>query len=241
MGIARNSTFILALYTTILTGACAKWVYSRGGLSYVAEQLHIKDVHQQQNKHQLDRLSQFKIFPPMTGGIVFIGDSITELSPWQEYFEDAHNRGLAGETSAGIRDNLDAIVRGQPNIAVVAIGTNDLFVDRDPADIHMDIKLIVTRLRVEKKIPKVFVVSILPNSRAYNDGSLAVRKAINIRKMNNILSANASSDGYVYIDANSIMADSSGDLKSDYTIDGTHLTAIGIDHYARYLKKAIAQ
>ena len=56
------------------------------------------------------------------------GDSLTEGIDWRELFPDVKilNRGIGGDTSAGVLNRLDEVIGRHPKIVVLMIGANDL-------------------------------------------------------------------------------------------------------------------
>ena len=64
------------------------------------------------------------------GQIVFIGDSITDLCPLDDYYSDlqlaTYNRGIGGDTTAGVLKRLDvSALQINPSKVVLLIGAND--------------------------------------------------------------------------------------------------------------------
>jgi lysophospholipase L1-like esterase len=236
----KVAAVLLGLYAATLTLVNGLWLNKRGGIDYVAEQWGLRQPRQIYNRHQVGRLQQFAFYPKMAGGTVFAGDSITEAMPWAEYFEGAHNRGIAGDTSFGLRDRIANAVAGQPDRIVINIGTNDLAKDRDVGAVRDTIWDIVDRAHRAAPKAQVNVVSILPVSRVFDTALLQIRKKREIPKLNAMLAQGAAKHGYRFLDIYPAMVDASGDLRRDYTVDGTHLTDLGKDRYAKALHQAMA-
>src|SRR5215468_11507810 len=59
---------------------------------------------------------------------VMLGDSHIEGIDWRELFPDVKilNRGISGDTSAGVLNRLDEVIGRHPKIVVLMIGANDL-------------------------------------------------------------------------------------------------------------------
>ena len=64
----------------------------------------------------MQRSSLFNKLSITSKDIVFIGNSITNGAEWNELFPQKRvkNRGISGDTSEGVFDRLDAIVKGKP-------------------------------------------------------------------------------------------------------------------------------
>src|SRR4051794_37276908 len=60
--------------------------------------------------------------------VIMLGDSITEGIDWHELFPNVRirNRGIAGDTSAGVLNRLDEVIGRRPKIVFLMIGMNDL-------------------------------------------------------------------------------------------------------------------
>src|SRR5207244_10058498 len=56
--------------------------------------------------------------------VVMLGDSITEGMDWRELFPDVRilNRGIAGDTSAGVLNRLDEVIARHPKMVFLMIG-----------------------------------------------------------------------------------------------------------------------
>ncbi|WP_322964462.1 GDSL-type esterase/lipase family protein [Sphingomonas fuzhouensis] len=235
----RIAAILLALYAVALTLVNGIWIAKRGGISYIEEQLGLRQPHQIYNRHQTGRVRQFALYPKMAGGIVFAGDSITEGMPWAEYFEGAHNRGIAGDTSIGLRNRIVSAVAAQPDHIVINIGTNDLAHDRDVDAVRDTIWDIVAMAHRTAPKARLDIVSILPVSTRFDTSQLQARKKQAIPTLNAMLAQGAAAHGYRFLNVYPAMVDASGDLRRDYTVDGTHLTMLGKDRYARALRQAM--
>jgi len=66
---------------------------------------------------------------PGSGGVAFLGDSITHMGRWDLMFPDARakNFGISGETSAQVLGRLAPVISVRPSLILILIGTNDLF------------------------------------------------------------------------------------------------------------------
>jgi len=78
--------------------------------------------------HYEVRNSLFNVYAEKRDGIVMLGDSITEYVEWNELLgiTNVVNRGIAGDTTEGVLQRLDAIYTLAPNICFIMIGINDI-------------------------------------------------------------------------------------------------------------------
>src|SRR5262245_52274822 len=119
--------------------------------------------------HQAQLVSAFEAFPVVPDDVVFLGDSITEGGPWEEIFPGVRvrNRGVGGDTSAGVLARLDQVTRGQPEKVFLLIGTNDLFLGASEDEIVANIEEILERLKQESPDTEVYLQSVLPRAADY--------------------------------------------------------------------------
>src|SRR4051812_49425364 len=114
---------------------------------------------------QVSRASQFTQFPTPDGQVVMLGDSITELGIWQEWFAGMPmlNRGIGGETSADLLRRLDTAV-GRPAAVFLLIGTNDLTLGVSLREIVDNVRAILAE--IERRAPgtQVVVQSVMPRT-----------------------------------------------------------------------------
>lgn len=112
----------------------------------------------------VQRTSLFSKLTITPKDIVFIGNSITNGTEWNELFPRKHvkNRGISGDTSEGVYDRLAPIVKGKPAKIFILIGINDISRDVKVEDIVLNMKRIVKE--IQKKSPKTknYIQSILP-------------------------------------------------------------------------------
>ncbi|MCK7487993.1 MAG: GDSL-type esterase/lipase family protein [Bacillus subtilis] len=99
------------------------------------------------------------------GGVVFLGDSITDLYPLQTYFPERVliNRGIGGDTTTGLLERLDdTVIVLEPTVLVLLIGVNDLSLGRSVEAIAADYATILDRLKTALPDLVIYVVSVYP-------------------------------------------------------------------------------
>ncbi len=76
----------------------------------------------------VQRASLFSKLPVTPKDVVFIGNSITNGAEWNELFprKRVKNRGISGDTSEGVYDRLDPVVKGKPAKIFILVGGNDI-------------------------------------------------------------------------------------------------------------------
>ena len=112
----------------------------------------------------VQRASLFSKLTITPKDIVFIGNSITNGAEWNELFprKRVKNRGISGDTSEGVYDRLDPVVKGKPAKIFILIGINDISRDVKVEDIVLNMKRIVKEIQKKSPKTKIYIQSILP-------------------------------------------------------------------------------
>lgn len=166
------------------------------------------------------KVSQFDSMPIQPGDIVFVGDSITRDGLWHELFpgHSVRNRGIGGETSAGLIQRLHQITAGGPSKVFLMIGTNDLAVDTEIAETVANIDHIVDAINAESPDTRVFVQSILPRDASFGSDIEVMNAAI----------SRAIADKAQWIDLYPWFLDQQdGSIRDDLSNDELHLMGEG--------------
>lgn len=172
---------------------------------------------------------------PMTaGGIVMLGDSLTDLGAWSEFFPGTMiiNRGISGDNTYGVLNRLDQVIALKPKKIFLLVGTNDLFWNGTVADTASRYKKILGTLKTALPGTTLYVQSVFPFNRLPKGdyGYLDNTKASELNALIKNLAADA---GAHYLDLWPVLSDSSGQLDARYTTDGIHLNGQG---YLQWLK-----
>ena len=171
------------------------------------------------------------------GGIVFVGDSITQDYQVHDYYPDLHvyNRGIGGDTTAGLLERLDvSIFDLEPKTIVLLIGTNDFGVlEARPAAIFERIEAIIGTIR--KRLPEadILLSSVYPVNEAVDAKTVSARNNANIKALNQLLQG---IKGVTYVNLSDVLADDDGNLKASYTHDGLHVNAEGYQAVTEVLR-----
>jgi len=168
------------------------------------------------------------------GGIVFVGDSITDFFRLNEFFHGIYiiNRGIGGDTTDGVLKRLnESVFELQPSKVFLLIGTNDIGENKSEDHIVRNIEEIIDRIQEKSPETRIYLQSIYPVSRAANR---KIKKYIvgrrnneAIRRINERLKKVAREKGIEYIDVFSHLTDEEGNLRLEYTVEGLHLTIEG--------------
>ena len=189
------------------------------------------------DRDNLKRYSQHnrELAPPQPGKqrVVFLGDSITDGWPLNQYFPSQPfvNRGIGGQITSQMLARMRADVLAlKPRAMVVLAGTNDIGRGVSTETIKNNLSMIAD-LAVAHEIRPVFA-SILPVSDHHekNDPNYKRtpgRPPSTILEMNTWIRRMCEARDFVYLDYFSTMVDAEGYLQAALADDGLHPNAEG--------------
>jgi lysophospholipase L1-like esterase len=205
--------FIAALALVAVACFAAGW-FAKGGAPRASQPSSYWD----EKKSFFDAFGSY-------ASVVMIGDSLTDGAEWREVFPGVAvvNRGVDGDTTAGVLKRMDSIVSAKARKAFVMIGINDLKEGRSVDAVLQDYRGIVSRL--SESGMKVYVESTLACNEAKADWIGCAAMQGKIRQLNRGLAGLASAN-VTFIDINAQLSGANG-LKPDLTYDGVHLNGEG--------------
>ena len=247
----KRATLVLAVLflgeNLLLCPAAGVFVAKRGGLAWIARQFREAATGHEGPAGNL-RLSIFERLPDSPNDIYMVGDSITEMAgDWDELlgYPDVQNRGIGGDTTAGVLDRLTEIVAGHPRAIFLMVGINDLRGGRHVDDIAGQYEQILGRVCSESPETKVYVQSVLPvNEYLYHQYIIPGYPGIHmpgtgeVRELNERLHSLATDAGCTYIDLWPALTDD-GCLRTEYTYDGLHVNGFGYAAWTRVLETLV--
>lgn len=203
---------VLSLLGNLVAGAAAFWLWSAGRRS-LADRLYVMP-------NRIRRRTFFDRYPVEHGDIVWLGDSLTAGANWHEMFpmRAVKNRGIGGDTTAGVLDRLDQVTRGHPEGIFLLVGTNDLSLGIPHDRIVQNYAAILDRIAAETPETRVVVQSVLPRGRAY---------VTRIRLLNAALADLAAARGFHFVDLTRTFGRPDGTIESRYSNDELHLLGDG--------------
>src|SRR5262249_3033624 len=142
--------------------AFAARVMQKGGVRYLLERIDLRDARHQLLPFQADWRARLRKLPNTAGEIIFAGDSLIADGPWSELYSPIKNRGIGGETTAGLLDRLDELTESQPRKLFLLVGTNCLAADIPVAQVVRNYRKILGQVRRESPQTQVFLLSVLP-------------------------------------------------------------------------------
>ena len=174
-----------------------------------------------------NRVSQFNSLPKNTHSVMFLGNSITRRGPWEELlpFLRTTNRGVGGDVLRGMYNRMDDIVEDNPTAIFLMGGINDITNPNKSVDvIWKDYERLLAKIRKDLPTTALFVQSTLPVTAEHDRDNATNPK---VAELNKYLAAASEKYSYTFVDLTQAMCDENGYLKSDYSIDGLHLSADG--------------
>ena len=204
--------------------------------------LSVKLAAHQDNRNDFQKYYDNKVFSYALqntnlskGQIVFIGDSITDLYVLDDHYADlelaCYNRGIGGDTTAGVLKRLQVSVFDlEPSAVVLMIGTNDVNGNLPQKEIMDRYWNIVTTIRTKLPDTKLYCVSIIPQNKQLEEyAQIDVDHTTQvILWLNSQIRQIAESAGAAYIDLFPLLADADNFLLPEYSDDGIHLNEAGL-------------
>jgi lysophospholipase L1-like esterase len=189
------------------------------------------------------RRAMHEALPVVPGGIVMLGNSLTEQGFWNELLPGKNilNRGIGGDNLTGMLDRLPPILKGNPSALFIMGGINNiLFYNTPPAGIAEETEKMIRFIREQNPGCAIFIQSILPINEIIggNKEFLLNRHSV-ITRSNDELRQLAKRYNAVFIDMYPAFSDGFQRLKAELTTDGIHLNAQGYLQWADILKSYI--
>ncbi|MDY0075222.1 MAG: GDSL-type esterase/lipase family protein [Acholeplasmataceae bacterium] len=182
------------------------------------------------------KVSTFRALP-ITGKDIILGDSMISLLNLRKYdLGDWINMGIAGDTTEGVMNRLDAVHRQKPKRVILNIGSNDLVrLNRSPNEIILAITSIVQSLALHAKVWVLTLTPINDQLDLSNHTYIAGRKNADILDINQKLKETSLN----IIDTATPLMDSSLSLHENLTSDGIHLNDRGYQIFIQTLKTSL--
>ena len=165
---------------------------------------------------------------------LFLGDSLTEWFDYDHFFPGIRilNHGIAGDTTSGVIHRMDDVIEEKPEKIFLMIGTNDLFHKIAKETITINHERIISTLDAKLPDTQLLIQGILP----VNEEMLFSMKLNNtIIWLNHRLSDYCNELNLRFISLFDYFL-TDGQLKSEYTTDGGHLSKSGYAHWADLIR-----
>ena len=184
------------------------------------------------------RCSIYESMPRNEGGIVFLGDSLTDYIPFNELLPGLHviNRGIAGDNTLGVLNRLDEVISLKPSKLFLLIGTNDIVYNVSTDRLIGNIRTIIRRVKEGSPSTKIYLETLMPTNPNFKTN----RPNETINAINRSVIAVAEETGCKLVDTNSHMAED-GILPLKYTVDGIHFNGAGIVRWVEFLEPFVKE
>lgn len=206
---------------------------------------HFYQIREFQLERMLAIIRQNKEATP--GGVVFFGDSLTELSPMERLYPELpvkYNCGIGGADSEELLWIVDeAVIKYQPRLVVLMVGTNDLgrTAMNSPKAIASNVKDLVDLICGNLPSAKVLLLSPLPcmeTKQSYH--------VVPCMRSNDLLRMTFAQERELVREPNVSFLDvfdhflgEDGDGDASLYVDGLHLTDKGYDLLTSLVKPEI--
>ena len=190
-------------------------------------------------EHYPQRIAKFQSEPMVTGRIIFLGNSITEIGPWAKLTGDTTvvNRGIGGDITYGVLKRLDDVIARRPAKVFLLIGINDIGKDIPDTVIADNIRKIVAAILQGSPSTKIYVQSLLPLNPDVKNFPQHYNKEERVLKVNAMLPHVLASLHCTYVNIFPLLLDDKQRLDAQYTLDGLHVNQKGYVIWVDYLKK----
>ena len=174
---------------------------------------------------------------PSARPALILGDSI--VAPLEGAEPRVFNLAVSGATVHWIRSEQIPLVRDlQPRHILIAAGINDLRAGESPERVAQELADLARELRVASAQSSITVLSVLP---------LAAGAALtgpvtpdSVAETNRLVQASAGPGVFTFVHHGTLLADRDG-LAEEYTDDGLHLNASGLERLHQFLHGGIAE
>jgi len=175
---------------------------------------------------------------PHAWPVFFFGDSITKGMEQFNYFPEAHIKAEIGLGTTGALAYADSIAEIKPSKLFILLGINDFWEGGNLQAFINNYRTIVSTIRNKSPGTKIYIQSIFPLGKTALDRNKKINNSI-IDNINSELQDIAAEMNAVYIDINTILKDSEGNLQGQYTSDGIHIEPECYKVWADFLSKYV--
>lgn len=184
------------------------------------------------------KAEQFRSYPNASTDIIFLGNSITAGTDWNELLgiTTAKNRGISGDITFGILARLDEVTEGHPAKVFILIGINDIQHNTPDSIIVSNYKKIIQHIKSASPTTKIYFQTLLPVNNEFTQFKNHYNKDEHILYVNSELKKLAEEEKITLINLHSHFLNAEKKLEKKYTMDGLHLNAAGYTLWASILK-----
>ncbi|SKB14985.1 Lipolytic enzyme, G-D-S-L [Planktothrix sp. PCC 11201] len=146
------------------------------------------------------------------------------------------NQGISGDTTSGILKRLDIFAKNNPNNIYILAGINDLKRQVPVAEILENHQKILDYLQYNYPDTRILVQSIFPTQLPTETLTFSIPNSL-IKQLNQNLAQQVNDRGSIYLDFHQRFTNTQGNLRSELTTDGLHLSPEGYKVWQFALKQ----
>lgn len=206
-----------------------------GVFNLFAQEQHIDSLHRPRNFHI--KVDQFSRYANSSQDVIFLGNSITAGTNWNELLQiaNARNRGISGDTTFGILERLDEVTEGKPAKIFILIGINDIARNYPDSVVIENYHKIVKKIKKATPKTKIYIQSILPVNNTFTQYKNHYNKDEHIIAVNKGIKEIAKIELVSFIDIHPCFLDAEQRLDEQFTEEGLHLNAVAYLTWAKIL------
>ena len=180
--------------------------------------------------------SMFMKAPVNEGCVIFLGDSLTDWLSLNELLPGVNviNRGIAGDTTIGVINRIDEVIRHKPAKIFLLIGTNDIAMGVSEREIAGNIREIVRKIHEGSNESIIYLQTLIP----VNSKFMGYRHNMKIETVNDEIRRFAAEINCTLVDLYELFAEN-GELPLQYTFDGLHLNGEGALKWIDFIKPLV--
>lgn len=222
----------------ILISFILLFIFALSSVLYVTLQpKEEKDIFEQYYKTKIELFKE-ENKNISSADIVFIGDSLTDGYDLKTYYPSlkVFNRGIGGDRTYGVLKRLDVSAFDlNPKVIVLLIGGNDILAGHSYSKIINNYEKILNNLKTHLPNTHIITQSMYPTGQNY------ANKNVKMIKLNTYIKQSSLKYNCTFVDMYSHLLDTATqELKTEYTIEGVHLTQIGYEKVTSVLSPIIS-
>jgi lysophospholipase L1-like esterase len=175
------------------------------------------------------KLTMFDLMLTPKNPIIWVGDSITDMGEWSEFFPNYNtlNRGISSDITFGVLNRMYEIIRHKPKKVFIMIGINDISRNIPDEVIVNNYRRMIDSLQQKTPLTKIYMQSVLPTNNTFTLFKNHQNKNEHILFVNNELKKICREKKVTYVNLYDAFLISEGTMNPLYTNDGLHLTGEG--------------
>lgn len=184
------------------------------------------------------KVELFKSYPNAKSDFIFLGNSITAGTDWNELLgiKNGRNRGISGDITFGVVERMHEVTEGKPAKVFILIGINDISRNIPDSVILNNYKKIVAEIKTRSPRTKIYFQTLMPVNNEFTQFKNHYNKDEHIGWLNEQIKILGKKEKFTVIDLHPYFLNADKKLDKKYTEEGLHLNAEGYKLWAKILK-----